>query len=126
MAKYAPALLFSRPLVPRRSDADALFLSRLPIPERDRVFERLSAESGRAARELALGAMAVDARRVRVPMLSIGAEDDRFLPSRIARAISSKYHCEYREYSGHGHYIVGEPGWERVADDVAGWLEERS
>lgn len=126
MARYAPALLFSRPLVPQRSDADALFLSRVPMPERDRVFELLHPESGRVARELAVGAMAIDAQRVRVPMLSIGAADDRFLPPRIARAISRKYDCEYREYAGHGHYIVGEPGWELVADDVAGWLEERN
>ncbi len=124
MAKSTPALLLSRPLVPRRSDADALFLHRLPAMERVRVSERIQPESGRAARELALGAMAIDAARVRVPVLSIGAADDRFLPPRIARAIAKKYDCEYREYAEHGHYIVGEPGWERVADDVAVWLAE--
>lgn len=124
MARYAPALLFSNPLVPRRSDADALFLGRLPAPERERVFEQIQPESGRAARELALGAITIDARRVRCPVLAVGAADDRFLPPRIARAIARKYDCEYREYAEHGHYIVGEPGWERVADDVAAWLAD--
>ena len=126
MVKYAPALAFSRPLVPLRSDADALFLGRLPAPERDRVFERIQPESGRAARELALGSMSVDAKRVSHPMLSIGAADDRFLPPRIARAIAKKYDCEHREYAGHGHYIIAEPGWEKVADDVAAWLTART
>jgi pimeloyl-ACP methyl ester carboxylesterase len=126
MARYTPALLSSRPLVPRRADADALFLGRLPTAERERVFERIQPESGRAARELALGAMAIDAKLVRCPVLSVGAADDRFLPPRIARAIAAKYGCEYREYAEHGHYIVGEPGWERVADDVTTWLAEHA
>lgn len=122
MAKYSPELLLSRPLLPLRSDADALFLHRIPPAERDSIFARIQPESGRVARELALGAMAVDAKRVSCPMLSIGAADDRFVPPRVARAIARKYGAEYREYAGHGHYIVGEPGWERVADDVVAWL----
>ncbi len=122
MARYSAALLFSRALVPRRADAEALFLDRLPLAERDDVFARLRPESGRAARQLALGAIAVDAGRVKCPVLVIGAAGDHFLPPRIARAIARKYGAEYREYDGHGHYIVGEPGWELVADDVADWI----
>jgi pimeloyl-ACP methyl ester carboxylesterase len=122
MLKYAPALLFSTPVLPQRSDADALFLGRLPATERERVFEHIQPESGRAARELALGRMAIDSKRVICPMLSIGAADDRFLPPHIAQAIATKYGCEYREYAEHGHYIIGERGWERVADDVTAWL----
>lgn len=126
MLNYVPALLFSRPLVPRRPDADALFLGGLPATERGPVFERLQPESGRAARELALGSMAIDPDRVRCPILSVGAADDRFLLPRIARAIAKKYDCEHREYAEHGHYIIGEPGWERVADEVTAWLADRS
>jgi pimeloyl-ACP methyl ester carboxylesterase len=120
--KHAPAILFSRPLFPGRADADALFLNRVPPPDRDSLFERLVPESGRAGRELSLGAIAVDASRVRCPVISIAAGDDRFLPPRIARAIARKYDCEYREYANHAHYIVGEPGWETVVDDVAAWI----
>lgn len=126
MLRYTPQLLLSRPITARRSDALALFLDRLPPEERDRVFSRIDPESGRAARELALGAIAIDARRVRCPVLSIGAGGDHFLPPRIARAIARKYRCEYREYGEHGHYIIGEPGWERVADDVAAWLADHA
>ncbi|HEU4585119.1 MAG TPA: alpha/beta fold hydrolase [Gemmatimonadaceae bacterium] len=126
MVKYSPALLLSRPLVPLRADADALFLDRIPTVERDAIFARIQAESGRAARELALGAMAVDAKRVTCPLLSVGAADDHFLPPRIARSLARKYDAEHREYAGHGHYIVGEPGWERVADDVAEWVATRA
>lgn len=125
MLRYSPALLLSRPLVPLRADADALFLNRIPAAERGDIFARIQPESGRAARELALGTMSVDSTRVTCPVLSIGAGGDRFLPPRIARAIAAKYDAEYREYDGHGHYIVAEPEWERVADDVTGWLATR-
>jgi pimeloyl-ACP methyl ester carboxylesterase len=126
MLKYSAALLFSRPLVPLRPDADALFLGHVPSTERDEIFARIQPESGRAARELALGAIAVDAKRVSCPVLSIGADDDHFLSPRIARAIARKYDAGYREYAEHGHYIVGEPGWERVVDDIAQWLATRA
>ena len=126
MLKYSPQLLFSRPIAPRRSDADSLFLHRIPLKERGRVFERIHPESGRAARELAVGTMAIDARRVRCPVLSVGAGDDHFLPPRIARAIANKYRCDYREYAEHGHYIIGEPGWQQVADDVAAWITDHA
>lgn len=120
--KHAPAILFSRPIFPGRADADALFLNRVPLAERGALLERLEPESGRAGRELSLGVIAVDTSRVRCPVLVIGAGDDRFLPPRIARALAKKYDCEYREYADHAHYIVGEPGWEKVVDDVASWI----
>lgn len=120
--KHAPAILLSRPIVPGRADADALFLNRIPLDQRDALLERMEPESGRAARELSLGMLAVDASRVHCPVLTVGASDDRFLPPRIARAIAKKYRSEYREYADHAHYIVGEPGWERVAEDVTGWI----
>lgn len=121
--KHAPAILFSRPLVPVRDDADALMFNHVPEGERAAVFSRLVPESGRAGRELSLGLVSVDARRVRCPVLSVAASDDRFLPPRIAHALAARYHAELREYAGHGHYIIGEPGWEAVAGDVARWLE---
>lgn len=120
--RHAPAILFSRPLIPDRADAEALFLNHIPLAERDALLERMVPESGRAGRELSLGSVAVNARSVHCPVLSAGARDDRFLLPRIARAIARKYDCDYREYARHGHYIVGEPGWETVADDVASWI----
>ncbi|HEY9515621.1 MAG TPA: alpha/beta fold hydrolase [Gemmatimonadaceae bacterium] len=120
--KHASAILLSRPLLPDRSDAEALVLNHVPPSERDALLERMVPESGRAAREMSLGAIAVDEQRVHCPVLSAGAGDDRFLPPRISRALAKKYGAEHREYAGHGHYIVGEPGWERVADDLADWI----
>lgn len=120
--KHLPALLGSRPLVAARGDADAIMFNHVPPAERDALFARLVPESGRAGREISFGRIAVDPRRVRCPVLSVGALDDRFLPPRIARAIAARYHADLIELQGHGHLLIAEPGWERVADEIERWI----
>jgi pimeloyl-ACP methyl ester carboxylesterase len=121
--KHAPAVLFSRPLLPDRRDAEALMFNRIPPAEHEALLARMVPESGRAGRELSLGAIAIDERRVRAPILNVTALEDRFLVPRVGRAIARKYGAEQLELEGHAHYLLAEPGWERVADSVAGWLE---
>lgn len=124
MLFHLPALFLSRPIRPTRADADSLMYNRTPEAERAAQFARLVPESGRAGRELAIGAVAVDAGKIAVPMLSVGAGDDRFLPPRIARAIAKKYGGKHLEFAGHGHHIISEPGWEIPARAISEWLEQ--
>jgi pimeloyl-ACP methyl ester carboxylesterase len=121
--KHAPAVLLSRPLMPDRRDAEALMFNRVPSAEHEALLARMVPESGRAGRELSLGMIAVDERRVRAPVLSVTALDDRFVVPRVGRAIARKYGAEAMELAEHAHYLLAEPGWERVADAVAAWLE---
>jgi len=50
---------------------------------------------------------------------------DRLTPASMVRKtaalLGSK--AELREFPGHGHWVVGEPGWEEIAGFVADWLE---
>ena len=123
MLFHLPALFLSRPIRPTRADADSLMFNHTPPADRDEQFPRLVPESGRAGRELAVGYVAVNAERVTVPTLAVGAGDDRFLPPRIARAIAKKYGSEHLEFAGHGHQIITEPGWEMPARAIGEWLE---
>ena len=34
------------------------------------------------------------------------------------------YGVEPRMHEGRGHWIIGEPGWESLVDDVATWLDD--
>ena len=79
-------------------------------------------ESGRVARELSLGTVAVDAGRVRCPVLSVSAADDRFVPPGVGRRIADKYGAAYRVFPGHGHFMIWEPGWERPAGEIEQWV----
>jgi alpha-beta hydrolase superfamily lysophospholipase len=42
----------------------------------------------------------------------------------IAPAAPRGIFASYKEYDGFAHMIVLEPGWERVAQDIAIWLEK--
>jgi len=40
------------------------------------------------------------------------------------RRVARKYRAvaTYREFAGHAHWLVGEPGWEEIAAYVDTWL----
>lgn len=61
------------------------------------------------------------------PLLLVGAEKDEIIPNTLVRRNAHAYqdersHHEYIEYTGRGHFICGEPGWEEVAERIANWL----
>jgi pimeloyl-ACP methyl ester carboxylesterase len=109
----------------RARDADnvALVLNRMSAPERQRVLARFVGESGRAARELALGQIAVDASLVRCPTLVVAAREDRITPPAVQRRIARKYGSTYLEVVGHAHMLMLEEGWEGPLEMILAWLE---
>jgi pimeloyl-ACP methyl ester carboxylesterase len=123
-AKYLPALLRSREVRVGRSDADAMILNRIPLADRDALFRRFEPDSGRAGRDIMLGAVAVDPRRVRRSMLVLAGDDDRFVPLRVARRVATRYGASLRVMPGRGHLMMQEPGWEEPAAAIDEWLRE--
>jgi pimeloyl-ACP methyl ester carboxylesterase len=122
-AKYLPALLGAREIRVRRADADAIIMNRIPPEERPAVFVRLQADSGRAGREIMLGAVAVDQRQVRCPVFVFAGDDDRFVPLRVARRVAAKYHAPLSALRGRAHLMMQEPGWREAAGEIGSWLD---
>ena len=123
MAAYVPAMLGDRAFTVSRAHADSLFLNRLAPAQRDEAFPRFGAESGRAARELALGRVGVDPGTVRCPVLVVGAEHDRITPAPLQRRIAGRYRAEYQEAAGHAHMLMLEDGWEQPFKEMLSWIE---
>jgi alpha-beta hydrolase superfamily lysophospholipase len=71
----------------------------------------------------AVTGLRVDARRVRGPMLVVAGSDDRITPAKMVRRVARRYGATLREYPGFAHMLLMEPGWERIAGDIADWLE---
>ncbi|HEY0972651.1 MAG TPA: alpha/beta fold hydrolase [Gemmatimonadales bacterium] len=117
------AMIAGRAITPGRDEMEEIVLNRMPVAERHVLSDDFQPESGTVARELSLGGLPVDARRVRCPVLVLSAEHDRFFSPRVARRIAARYGVRPREHAGHAHFIVMEPGWERVAEEVDTWLE---
>lgn len=125
MVKYLNPVFRNRAFTPSRADANALVLNRLPPDQQAWAYDRLVPESGRAARELAFGLIAVDEARVRCPLLVVGAERDVITPVAVQRLIARKYGAEYRGVAGHGHMLMIEEGWERPFKEILEWIEAR-
>ncbi len=124
MTRYLPALLLSRPFLPRPGDIDALVLNRVPERERAAIRERLVPDSGRAAKQAALGAYKVRERAVRIPLLVVGAERDRFIPLGVARRIARRYDAPLHVARDHGHFLFAESGWEQEVATILDWIDQ--
>ncbi len=62
----------------------------------------------------------------RPPLLVIAGGADHVSPPSINRAIAKLQHraksiTAYKEFSGRSHFILGQPGWEEVADFALDW-----
>jgi alpha-beta hydrolase superfamily lysophospholipase len=124
--KHIPAMLASRPVSADPRDNNALFLNRLSPSETLELAPRWTSTSGKAGREMTLGSIAVDAGRITCPVIVVAGADDVAIPPRIQRRIARKYGAEFRVYDGHAHFLIWEPGWERIAGDVAAWLDDEA
>jgi pimeloyl-ACP methyl ester carboxylesterase len=117
----------------RLSPAAAAYamLGTLPDAERQATYARLVHESGRAACELGFWfldrrhATRIDPAGIRCPVLVVSGADDRLTPAAVVRKTAALLGptAELREFPGHGHWVVEEPGWEEIAGSVADWLE---
>jgi pimeloyl-ACP methyl ester carboxylesterase len=125
MPRYLLPLLRSQPLMPTRADADAMILNGVLLHDRAGIFAKLSPDSGRAARELAFGAIRVDAGRIRCPVLSVVGLDDRFVPPSAGRATAKRYGATLVERPGRAHFPLGEPGRDELLEDIERWLASR-
>ncbi|MCK4911202.1 MAG: alpha/beta hydrolase [Thermodesulfovibrionales bacterium] len=117
----------------RQSFKEAVY-SMMHLIDKDQqkeCFGRFCHESGRAACEIGFWlldpkkASEVDESHVTCPVLVVAGAEDRITPASTVRKVAGKYAdvSTYMEMEGHAHWIMGEPGWQDVADEVATWLD---
>lgn len=122
---------WNRILEPNRDAALAASLHQLPREERDAVFSRLVPESGRATFEVLhwgldmKRASEVDCGKITCPLLLLSGGEDRINPpGTVARtAALYKDRATHEIFPGMGHWLIGEPGWEKVAARAVAWAD---
>jgi pimeloyl-ACP methyl ester carboxylesterase len=122
--KHAPAMVMSRAITVNPRDAADLFLNRVDPTEVASFLPLWAPASGRAGREITLGRIAVDDKRVACAMLAVAGAQDVAIPPRIQRKVAGKYGAAFRRYEGNAHFLIWEAGWDRIASDVGGWLDQ--
>jgi pimeloyl-ACP methyl ester carboxylesterase len=118
-------------LEPSRDVALAHSLDKLPRHMRDAVLDRLVPESGRATFEIMSWgldlnrASEVDADAVIAPLLFLTGSEDRINPPSTVGRIAALYkdRATAEVLDGMGHWLIGEPGWERLAERALEWLQ---
>jgi pimeloyl-ACP methyl ester carboxylesterase len=66
----------------------------------------------------------------RAPLLLIAGAKDRIVPAVINRRNLKAYakssaRTDFREFPDRTHWIIAQPGWEKIAQYAATWLDER-
>jgi alpha-beta hydrolase superfamily lysophospholipase len=69
-----------------------------------------------------MGTIRVKAAKVQVPVCVGGGTEDHIISTRLLNKTARHYGVDAHVYNGRGHWILEEPGWEQVADDVLTWL----
>ena len=101
--------------------------------EQKDIYGHFVYESGRAAFEIGFWlfdsgkASFVDESKVTCPVLVIAGAEDRITPASVVRKVAAKYSAvsTYKEFEGHSHWVVGEPGWEDIAQYIYDWLHSK-
>lgn len=102
----------------------------VPKALRNEIYAKARYDSGKVYRDLANPAP-VDEADIGIPTLTIGARKDRATVISAVRKVGEKYARasvpgDYLEYPNHAHWIVDEPGTERVTADILAWLEKKA
>ena len=100
--KHVSAMLTSRAITVNPRDAADLFLNRVDPTEVASFVPLWAPASGRVGREITFGRIAIEEKRVTSPVLVVAGADD----------------------AGNAHFLIWEAGWDRIAADVAAWLDQ--
>jgi pimeloyl-ACP methyl ester carboxylesterase len=72
-----------------------------------------------------LGLNLVRTKRVKTPLLVIGAENDAVIKHWIVRRTANLYGTQAVIFPNMAHDVMLETGWEQVAETILKWLDER-
>ena len=108
----------------------AYSLDRMGKAEREAAVARLRPESAMAVRETLnwwldpFMATSVGPGTITAPSLVICGETDVVHPAATGRAVAERIGAAFKIMPGMSHWLLGEPGWETVAETVLRWLAE--
>jgi pimeloyl-ACP methyl ester carboxylesterase len=69
----------------------------------------------------------IEPRRIDAPMLFLTGSEDRVNSPGTVERIAGLFggRATHEVLPGMGHWLIGEPGWEKLADRALAWLAER-
>lgn len=108
------------------------FVNGMPLEAQRAAFDRyVVPESRRVPAESLTATARIDFKKPHAPLLLIGGSSDHIIPaslnkSNVARYSASSSITDYKEFSGRNHFVIGQEGWQEVADYILTWLKSRN
>lgn len=118
LMKHLRDMLSGGAIAPRAEELESLMFSHVPPDERQASLAAMRPEGGFAILEVLYG---VRINPIPVPMLCIGAGEDRIITPDVSARIAEHYHATLLIFEGHGHLLPSEPGAEALAGAIADW-----
>lgn len=107
------------------------FVNTLPLDQQRAAYDRyVVPESRRVPRQSLTSVARVDFKKAHAPLLITAGSKDHIIPPSLNRANYERYHAgdsvtEFKLFGGRDHFVIGEPGWQEVADFALAWLETK-
>ncbi|MEW5986276.1 MAG: alpha/beta fold hydrolase [Chloroflexota bacterium] len=127
-----PFISGHRPRLMSFEDFQYAFVNTLPPAEQKAAYGRyVVPESRLIPRESLTRVGRVDFQKQRSPLLLIAGAADHIVPASLNQSNYAKYSrsssvTDFKEFAGRVHFIIGQPGWQEVADYVLTWLNEKA
>ncbi len=102
-----------------------LFSAGMPEEKVRGYHSRLQDESYRAYLDM-MGLSLPRPRRVKTPLLVLGAAEDRIISAGEVEATARAYGTKAEVFPNMAHDMMLEEGWQTVAERIVGWLTEQS
>jgi pimeloyl-ACP methyl ester carboxylesterase len=112
-------------------DFQYAFVNTLPLAEQQAAHEKYVVPESRMVPRESLGGIAkINFKKQHAPLLLIAGSDDNIIPPSLNKANYEKYRqsssvTDFKEFAGRTHFIIGQTGWEEVADYVLTWLNDK-
>jgi pimeloyl-ACP methyl ester carboxylesterase len=128
----SPSAKLAEPIPMTQAAFNYAFANCLPEDQQQATFQRYAVpESRRVGKGPTTKTAKVDYLRARPPLLMIAGSEDHIIPASLNRDNLAKYKknpsiTDFREFPGRCHVIIGQPGWEEVADYTLDWISKNS
>ena len=105
------------------------FVNGLPLAEQQAAFERYVVPESRRVPRKSLFAR-IDFKQEHAPLLFVAGGNDHLIPAALNKTNYARYRrsastTDFKEFPGRTHFIVGQSGWEEVADYALDWLKSQ-
>jgi pimeloyl-ACP methyl ester carboxylesterase len=127
----SPFVSESEPREMSFEDFQYAFVNTLPGAEQQAAYDKyVVPESRRVPRESLGGIAKIDFKKTHAPLLLTAGSDDHIIPASLCKTNYERYRqsasiTDFKEFAGRTHFIIGQKGWEEVADYVLAWLNDK-